>query len=404
MSATPHRNRGPKRFALVVFGLFLAVGTAELGLWLASQTVASDTEDYTVPEGKVRILAWGDSFTYGLGAADGRGYPEHLQSLLDEAWGPGEAALVNGGIPGQNSSQAADRLPAALAAVQPDILILMVGHNNTWNFNGLHVDTARASGRLRMAQLLGASRVVKLLQIALRWELGASATGTTAPDAEAWYAEQRKREKQHKLTTEKAELTAVLENNPQDIYALVKLSLLAESVGDREQARLLTDRARRIDAAEVDRIASDQRRIEAWHDAQRKRGDDADLSRSPEARARVYAALEARGDTQDQQGLLDDVLVSDLTTMTQAAQAAGVQVVVTGYASATKTATPVLRGFAEGNSLPFFDHQADFDAAIQGGAPMSAWFVLDGHCTSEGYARMASNLVPLLTALQTPGG
>lgn len=69
------------------------------------------------------ILAFGDSLTYGTGAAAGQDYPSVLAQLTGHP-------VINTGIPGEISQQGLQRLPQLLDEHQPALLILMHGGND----------------------------------------------------------------------------------------------------------------------------------------------------------------------------------------------------------------------------------------------------------------------------------
>lgn len=70
-----------------------------------------------------KVLAFGDSLTYGYGVSSEQSYPSILASLL-------HVSVVNEGISGEMSDQGLARLPAILEKVKPDILILCHGAND----------------------------------------------------------------------------------------------------------------------------------------------------------------------------------------------------------------------------------------------------------------------------------
>ncbi|WP_243370311.1 arylesterase [Geotalea sp. SG265] len=69
------------------------------------------------------ILAFGDSITYGTGAAAGEGYPAVLERLTGRK-------VVNGGIPSEVTAEGLQRLPELLEQVQPKMVIICEGGND----------------------------------------------------------------------------------------------------------------------------------------------------------------------------------------------------------------------------------------------------------------------------------
>jgi len=75
-----------------------------------------------IPPGS-KVLAFGDSVTFGTGAAPGEDWPSRLAAMT--RW-----SVINAGIPGDTAEAARDRIEALLEEHQPALVIIEIGGND----------------------------------------------------------------------------------------------------------------------------------------------------------------------------------------------------------------------------------------------------------------------------------
>jgi lysophospholipase L1-like esterase len=81
-------------------------------------------------DGTTRILAVGDSCTWGWQVPQNKAYPQALQSLIDRYIGAGKYRVINAGVPGYASVQGLRYLRERGLELQPSIVIIAYGFND----------------------------------------------------------------------------------------------------------------------------------------------------------------------------------------------------------------------------------------------------------------------------------
>lgn len=100
------------------------------------------------------IVAFGDSLTYGTGAAPDESYPEVLSKLIGRP-------VVGSGVPGEQTSGGLARLQDALEEHRPKILLLCLGGNDMLR----KVDASVTESNLRQMVLSARAQGVSVVLI-----------------------------------------------------------------------------------------------------------------------------------------------------------------------------------------------------------------------------------------------
>lgn len=147
------RRAGPLRWWLRVAAALVLL---ELALQLASpiyRALAARDNESASPDAPLTVLCVGDSHTFGLGEPRAFSYPDRLAALLDRRF-TAPVSVVNRGVPGFNSAQVAAVLEDDLRDVDPEIVLLLTGINDTWNRDSEAADTVSLLGRLKLVRLV----------------------------------------------------------------------------------------------------------------------------------------------------------------------------------------------------------------------------------------------------------
>jgi len=127
-----------------------------LVLWLLALCSCSKTPQMAALPPDAVVLAFGDSITFGTGAAPGESYPAVLEGLIGRR-------VVNAGVPGETTAQGRARLAAVLDEQRPALLLLCLGGNDFLQ----HQEESRTDDNLRAMVALAQERGVAVVLIAV---------------------------------------------------------------------------------------------------------------------------------------------------------------------------------------------------------------------------------------------
>ncbi|MBI5241952.1 MAG: hypothetical protein HY926_15880 [Elusimicrobia bacterium] len=403
------RARIGGRLAAFLLGTLAFLALLEAALRLLGAAQHAGAQPPTRKPGAYVVLCLGDSFTFGTGAPREKSYPRQLEELLNEGAGRRSFQVVNGGVPGCNTAQILEDLEANLAAVRPDLVILLAGMDNSWNLKGFYAHRREKAWRTAVLDRMYRIRVFKLAVLLARDLRRMSAAASAGHDlrnplAEA-EAENRRRAdplvdecfslRDQGAFLEAAELcrrAAALD--PGDGRAYFGLGLSLKHAGRHREA-----------------LRAFMRGVEAdpGSPANPSYGELIGIRFSvadPEARREIsgfFAKLKERrrGDPLPRQMLElvgdEDVrhekdiaawIAADLESIVALCRWRGVQVLMQSYPEGHGLMT---REVARSSAVPFVDHTVALAPLIAEGR-RGEYLVSDGHCNARGYGLMARNL------------
>ncbi len=100
------------------------------------------------------VLAFGDSLTFGTGAAPQESYPVRLQALIGRR-------VIAAGVPGETSAEGLARLAAVLEETRPQLVILCHGGNDFLR----KLDEAQTASNLRGMARLARARGAQVMLV-----------------------------------------------------------------------------------------------------------------------------------------------------------------------------------------------------------------------------------------------
>jgi len=123
--------------------------------------LTSTHQDFSSNSAGKRIIAFGDSLTYGTGASKGKDYPSQLSKMISRP-------VINAGLPGDTTAKALKRLERDVFAHSPDIVLITLGGNDLKN--GVASDVAFKNLKMivNLIHNQGARVVIGGLSIPLR--------------------------------------------------------------------------------------------------------------------------------------------------------------------------------------------------------------------------------------------
>jgi tetratricopeptide (TPR) repeat protein len=156
-----------EKLIVLLLSVFVILGLLEASLWIMGTSSFRSRGDEKIHRDKESyiILCLGDSFTYGIGAAVNESYPKQLEQLLNSNLKGKRFVVVNKGELGQNTTLLIDRLQENIDKIKPDLIVLMTGGANNWNYVGYNKYSRGKDSVVQLYNLLSRFRVYKLFKL-----------------------------------------------------------------------------------------------------------------------------------------------------------------------------------------------------------------------------------------------
>ena len=157
-----------KHRAIAFFaGIIICILAIECALRIVGAIYAhrSVTDQGTRNPSQYTILCVGDSVTFGIGAPRTQSYPAQLERLLNARESERTYTVINRGRPGQNTALLLETLEGDIREVEPDIVLILTGGANLWNYWGYQAYRQRGKFLSWMHDQLYRIRLYKLVKL-----------------------------------------------------------------------------------------------------------------------------------------------------------------------------------------------------------------------------------------------
>ena len=123
-----------KQISMALIWILISLITLEVLLQLGALVVKENAWRAKTHwlTGNVRVLALGDSNTYGLYLPAEDSYPSQLEKQWNTTHPELPIEMINLGYPGTNSFRLLANMPDILDTFNPDLVLLMIGFNDFW--------------------------------------------------------------------------------------------------------------------------------------------------------------------------------------------------------------------------------------------------------------------------------
>jgi len=399
--------------SLLILLLFLELGLRLGGvLYLKLHYPRANVNHAGSVENTFNILCLGDSFTFGLGASFENSYPRQLERLL---WKNMGAAInvINAGRLGNTSSLLLKNLEKDIALYRPHIAIVMIGCNNSWNFEDssyFKLYKERVGYLQKIDRMLNHLKIYKLIKIRdLNFRnsknnkseimqanindesLGLSTVGTKL------FLEGR-------FDSAEENLRRALLLDKNNYYAHLWLAHIYNARSEFEEGRQELWKAIQLVGEWDDNLVYDVIcRIPEQKDSlvvkkelnEIKRYIETKYAKNSEKRESLVKLIDAKLDFSENKQIYQKILEYDLGEVARLAKSKGVILILQTYPHDGSSLYDVFQKVSGKFNIPLVDNFSVFQE-LGKHVKLSDFFVPDKHCNDKGYSIIAENIYQTL--------
>ncbi len=346
------------------------------------------------------ILCVGDSYTTGIGAPKGKGYPSQLETLLNSNTAGVSFKVINRAEPATNSSLILADFDRFLESAQPNMVIILAGGANLWNAYGysrsLHGKTLLSI----ITDLLYEIKLYKLVRL-LWYNVGqksqdqrdykTSFQDRAQKDRQYYVAKAKQLSRACRLVEAREYFKKVIQLNPNDPQAYCALGIISDHKEALELFIKSIEVSKRTDPMlyahfpplffNTDDLALKNKILKFLY---------AHKDRDQAAKDTIEMLL----DKQWHAERLKKWILSDLRKMIDTCRRMKIKVIIQNYPAESlySVINSFLNEFALKESIPLVDNAKVFRYLLEKGDNEYHYFVPDKHCNERGYKIMAENV------------
>lgn len=359
------------------------------------------------------ILCIGDSFTEGMGAPLGKGYPQQLENLLRNEIKGKEIKVINKGRITFNSSMVLARLDYWLKQINPDLVVLLVGSSNSWNMWGYKKFLGKRSVFIKIQDVLFTFKVVKLIALLTQnfqdksesTHEGSPIEDNIPPEARDWFVKGWNAQNKGTLREALSWFRKITEHHPDCVFGYICAGVVCDQMKNRAEAKVWFKKAveKNVSGDLLHSQVYSAFVLNCWQDQKITKEDIKFLRRFEKQHPVVNDLLAMIPKFSKKKMFNSEVsewVAFDVEEMIALCKKRGITLAVMNYPrkldmqffGIRKDVNSTLKEVAMKHGVIFVDNQKAFEELFLKSELSPSFFAPDGHCNEKGYGVIAHNV------------